>query len=323
MKKLLLSISLLASCSIFAQGTGEVIITEIHNRPQKPSQMQLDAALLLPENAGFSGDMTPNEGHTEWFEIYNTTASSIDMTGWVIQDESSSSASTVIGSFTLGAGEYAMFTGFYIPDAHGGIIPDYVYDYKKPSFNNESSYSDVGDSACPDGVSIFKADGTTLVDTVEYDYGYNISTCVEAQDTDHDFPPQGGSSRTSFILSPTELTATDNDIAANWSYSITEYETDTNQKGSPGVANNVNILSVSNFTSGKNTKINIYQSGNSLSVRTNDFALKNINIFNIAGQLSLYSKVNDVDIAGLTNGIYILQVELVDNITETVKFIKL
>ena len=128
-------------------GTGEVIITEYYNRPQKPTQEQLDAA--LPNNPA-GADTSPNEGHTEWFEVYNTTDSPVVMDGWTLTDASSSSNFSVIGSFTLAANSYAVFSGFNIPEAQGGLVFDYFYDYKKPSFNNESSYADPGDTSCPD-----------------------------------------------------------------------------------------------------------------------------------------------------------------------------
>jgi len=144
MKKILLSISLLSSILVVAQQSGEVIITEIYNRPQKPTQTELDATM---PPAGV--DTTPNEGHTEWFEIYNTTSSSIVMDGWEIRDESSSSRTSVISTFTIAANSYAVFSGYNIPAAHGGVVFDYFYDYKKPSFNNESSYQDATDSSCP------------------------------------------------------------------------------------------------------------------------------------------------------------------------------
>jgi len=129
-------------------GTGAVIITEYHNRPLKPTQAQLDAA--LPNNPP-GADITPNEGHTEWFEIYNTTSVPVVMDGWTLTDASSPSNVTTIGSFTIPAHSYAVFSGFNIPDAQGGVVFDYFYDYKKPSFNNESSYADPGDTSCPDG----------------------------------------------------------------------------------------------------------------------------------------------------------------------------
>ena len=242
MKKAYTLIALLfCSVFVFGQGTGEVIITEIHNRPLKPSQEQLDAA--LPNNPA-GADTTPNEGHTEWFEIYNTTSSPVVMDGWTLTDASSSSNVSTIGSFTIAPLSYAVFAGFNIPEAQGGVAFDYFYDYKKPSFNNESSYADVGDTSCPDGVIIEKADGT-LVDEVRYDYGYgnyigneSSGSCNE-NETTYGLPPQNGSSKTSFMLivDPNVMNAEANDLGSNWIYSTIVYDVDGNQKGTPGLSN--------------------------------------------------------------------------------------
>ena len=79
-------------------GTGEVIITEIYNRPLKPTEEQLAAALA---NNPAGADETPNEGHTEWFEIYNTTNEPVVMDGWTLTDASSSSNAVSYTHLTL------------------------------------------------------------------------------------------------------------------------------------------------------------------------------------------------------------------------------
>jgi len=225
-------------------GTGEVIITEIHNRPLKPDQAQLN--LALPNNPP-GANTTPNEGHTEWFEVYNTTNSPVVMDGWTLSDVSNSSSVTTISSYTLPANAYAVFSGFNIPDAQGGLVFDYFYDYKKPSFNNESSYADPGDSACPDGVIIEKADGT-LVDEVRYDYGYgeyignpNSSSSCSGNIAAYGIPPQGSSYKYSFMLNvdPAIMNSADNDLAANWSFSTLVYDPNGGQVGTPGAQNDM------------------------------------------------------------------------------------
>ena len=312
MRKFLLFTLLISVSFSFAQQTGEVIITEIYNRPQKPTQTELDTALALPENAGFTGDITPNEGHTEWFELYNTTSAPVVMDGWIIQDESSSSNQTVIGSFTIPANSYASFTGFYIPEAQGGLIFDYYYDYKKPSFNNESSYADVGDSACPDGVILYKADGTTVVDSVEYDYGWNVSSCAEAADTDHDFPGQNGSSRVSFQLDANYLTATDNDNALYWTYSTNVYETHlSDQKGTPGTANDFDpALSVDNSFVNQ-FKIYPNPASDFIQIESNNLQISSVGIYSVLGKEVISQKTltnNRVDVSNLSNGIYFMKI---------------
>ena len=225
----------------YSQGSGEVIITEIYNRPLKPTQDQLDAALAKnPDGA----DVTPNEGHTEWFEVYNTTNEPVDMSGWTLTDASSMSNFTTITSFVIAPNSYAAFSGFNIPDAQGGVEFDYFYEYKKPSFNNESSYSDPGDNACPDGIIIQKADGS-LVDEVRYDYGYGEylgneeSGDCSTNDAAIGIPEAGSSSRVSFALNadPAVMNGTDNDFAENWAFSTIVYDTEGDQSGTPGLSN--------------------------------------------------------------------------------------
>ena len=239
---------MLCSTLSFAQGTGEVIITEIHNRPQKPTQEQVDAALLADPNNS-TNDLDPDEGQVEWFEVYNTTSAPVVMDGWIISDGSNGSSST-ISSFTIGPNAYAVFAGYNIPDAHGGVVFDYFYDYEKPSFNNESSYSDDTDSACPDGVILEKADGT-LVDQVLYDYGYgnyignaDASSSCSGNAAPIGIPPQDSPSRTSFMLAcdPAVMNCIDNDLAANWSFSTNVYDDNSaedygDQLGTPGQPN--------------------------------------------------------------------------------------
>ena len=237
----LLTLLIVLSANLMGQGSGEVIITEYYNRPLKPTEEQLAAA--LPNNPA-GADTSPNEGHTEWFEVYNTTDEAVVMDGWTLTDASSSSNVTTIGSFTLAPHSYAVFSGFNIPEAQGGVEFDYFYDYKKPSFNNESSYADAGDTACPDGVIIAKADGT-LVDEVRYDYGYgeyignmDSGSCMD-NEAPIGIPEQGSSSRVSFMLNvdPAVMNAAANDLAENWSFSTIVYDEVGDQRGTPGLAN--------------------------------------------------------------------------------------
>jgi len=241
MQKILLFLFVLMAGTAFGQGSGEVIITEIYNRPLKPTDDQLAAALA---NNPAGADTTPNEGHTEWFEVYNTTNADVVMDGWIITDASSSSRVSTISSFTLAANSYAVFSGFNIPEAQGGVVFDYFYDYKQPSFNNESSYADAGDEACPDGVILQKAD-SSLVDEVLYDYGYgeyignpDAGECMDATAA-IGIPMAGSSSRVSFMLigNPAIMNSADNDLAANWAYSTLEYDADGGQIGTPGRPN--------------------------------------------------------------------------------------
>lgn len=314
-KTLLITLTLLISGFAFAQGSGEVIITEIHNRPQKPTQAQLDAAILA---GGVTSDTTPNEGHTEWFEVYNTTESAVVMDGWQIIDASSSSNITTIGTFTLAANSYAAFAGFQIPDAQGGVVFDYIYDYKKPSFNNESTYSSGSTTNCPDGVILKNGNGD-LVDQVIYDYGYGsyivggVSNCsTNTGSTAFGFPGQNGNSKTSFMLKVTApKTAAGNDDASNWEYSTITYDSVNGQLGTPGLSNDGATASVrEDFL----TNFSLYPnpSNGFINIQSKNVEISKVQLFTITGQKVLDQKglVNGgIDVSTYSKGIYILKIE--------------
>jgi len=82
-----------------------------------------------------------------------------------------------------------------------------------------------------------------------------------------------------------------------------------------------NELSNNDFVP-KEKGISMYQNNNQLFITNKDIAIKNINIFNVSGQLIQSTKSKDIDISNFSKGIYLLQVELENNSRETFKFIK-
>ncbi|MEP5339311.1 MAG: T9SS type A sorting domain-containing protein [Algibacter sp.] len=306
-------------------GTGEIVITEIHNRPDKPT----DAEVLAVQSSqpsywtagdAFDADQVDNsegdEDHVEWFEVYNTTGSAVVMDGWVLEDQSGS-GSTTIGTFTLGAGEYAVFSGFDIPAAQGGVQFDYFYDYEELSFNNESSYDGATDSSCPDGVAIYKADGTTLVDEVKYDYGFSYyianstsSRCNTATGA-WGIPTAGSSSRKSFQLDAGFYDSEDNNNPVYWTYSTNEYDTDNAQFGTPGTVNNADsALSVGEVLS-SSFKIYPNPAQDYIQIESSDVQVSSVEMYNLVGK-KLISETNLVDsklnISSLSTGVYLLKV---------------
>ncbi|CAH8296493.1 putative secreted protein (Por secretion system target) [Mariniflexile fucanivorans] len=316
MRKTLLFILLLTATMSFGQGSGEVIITEIHNRPQKPTDAQVTAALSSqPSYWTGPADATNNEGHTEWFEVYNTTASPVVMDGWKLID-ASNNGTTTIGSFTLAANSYAMFTGFNIPAAQGGITADYIYDYKKPSLNNESTYSGGSATNCPDGIIITDA-ADNLIDQVLYDYGYGsyivggVSNCSNNPGTTAlGIPASGSASAVSFMLKVSApLTAAGNDIASNWEYSTLTY--DGSQKGTPGKANDQDAtLSTSNRII-EGLKVYPNPAKDYLIIESNKTKISSIEMYNVLGAKVLSNKVfvdSKLNVSRLSKGIYMLKI---------------
>lgn len=180
-------------------GSGELIFTEIMANP-----------------AGV-GDTTG-----EWFELYNTTGSAIDMNGYTLQQGSNSFV--VVGSFIVPAGGYGVFLRDGNPANNGGLDPILInaYDYVGNNFF-------LGNSGAT--LEVFDA-GLSKLGSITYD------TVT--------FPVANGRS---IILDPavTQDLATSVD-GANWCFSTSSYVgdglddgglpiTNVTQFGTPDAAN--------------------------------------------------------------------------------------
>ncbi len=216
MKKIIKYAFLLLSVLAIGQNAGDIIVTEI----------QID-----PSGSEFD---------REWFEVYNTTSSAIDMMGWVIVDQSSSGDSHVIqSSVVIQPNSYAVFTSNGTAADNGGISNS-VYSYgfdspvggpvnmmtsaDTPRFNNESTYA--GGSTNDDGVGLELADGT-VIDEVVYGYGYNGL---------NNFPDMGATEGVSYQLNANSLDSASNDVGENWRASTASYGSN-GFLGTPGTAN--------------------------------------------------------------------------------------
>ncbi|MFD0861609.1 T9SS type A sorting domain-containing protein [Sungkyunkwania multivorans] len=191
MKKRILSTLMLCITALgFAQVNGDILINE-----------------FLPDPNG-------TENQKEWFEIWNTTASDIDIEGWTIRDRSSSSRWHLIangGPLIVPANGYLVLGTNTDTGTNGGINVDYAYNFVSqspfttvtatgfPSFNNSNSFDD-GVDGCnstvdttggisdneKDGVRLLMPDMSTPmdptdfieIDRLEYDYGYNADNLV-------------------------------------------------------------------------------------------------------------------------------------------------
>ncbi len=106
MKKLY-TIFFLFSLFSFAQTSGDLVITEIMKDPSS----------ALDENG-------------EWFEIYNTTSSAIDIDGWLLKDDGTNThtINSVIGGLTVvPAGGYLVLGKKLDMLVNGGTPIDYEY----------------------------------------------------------------------------------------------------------------------------------------------------------------------------------------------------
>ena len=89
--------------SIFGQSPGDLLITEFMPDPNNVS-----------DSTG------------EYFEIYNTTGSPIDINGWTISDDGSDSQ-TIASSVVIPANGFAILAISSDPAGDGSVTPNYVY----------------------------------------------------------------------------------------------------------------------------------------------------------------------------------------------------
>ena len=170
---------------------GDVVVTEIMQNP-----------------AGVS------DNYGEWFEVYNTTSSDIDLNGWTITDQASSSqnVANIESSVIVPSGGYITMGRGGDTDAasanyNGGITHAFVYDAGFLLSNGA------------DEVILVDPSGT-IIDEVYYDGGSV-------------FPDPTGSS---MQLDPGFLDASNNDTGSNWCESVDSYGT-VGDLGTPASSN--------------------------------------------------------------------------------------
>ncbi len=159
---------------------GDIIITEIMQNPDV---------------------MTDANG--EWFEVYNTTGSPIDLFGCTISDDGTDSHE-IGSSVVVPANGYAVLARNANSEANGGVTADYDYE----DFTLRNGDDEVVLSCC--GVEI---------DRVNYDGGPN-------------FPDPTGASMS---LNPAKFSETENNFGFNWCEATTPYG--FGDLGTPGAAN--------------------------------------------------------------------------------------
>ncbi len=160
---------------------GDIIITEIMQNP----------------SAVYDAD-------GEWFEIYNTTTSDIDINGWYIRDNDTDSHQISNGGpLLVPAQDYFVLGRNGNSSTNGGVTVSYVY-----------SGVDLANGA--DEIVLFAGDGTTEIDRVEYDGGPN-------------WPDPNGAS-----MYFTGQIADDNNDYSNWATSQIPWDGSAGDAGSPG-----------------------------------------------------------------------------------------
>jgi len=184
--------------------TGEAASTE----PQ-PGDIVITEIMQNPDAVG--------DSNGEWFEVYNSTSSDIDLNGWWIEDNGSD-FHVINTSVIVSAGGYAVLGNNANMATNGGVMVDY-------------SYGSGWFLANGDDEVVIVAPNETEIDRVEYDGGPN-------------FPDPEGASMS---LNPDNLNATDNDDGSNWCVSTSVYG--DGDLGTPGAANDACPSSECSITS--------------------------------------------------------------------------
>jgi hypothetical protein len=143
----------------------------------------------------------------EWFEVYNASGMDIDLNDLQIGDDDNWSATSVVGSMIVSAGQYIVFAEESDVAVNGGVVADYDYS---------SSFA-LGNSSDELILSV----GEVMIDEIAYDNGSS-------------FPDPSGASMS---LHPTSTDALLNDDGANWCEGVDAYG--DGDLGTPGAENSV------------------------------------------------------------------------------------
>lgn len=96
---------------------------------QGDGKVPIDSKVVTPTGVMVTEYM-PNpdavsDSNGEWFELYNPTNSSIDLSGWTIKDDGSDTHT--IGKLSIGAKAYAVLAKNSNSSTNGGVKVDYAY----------------------------------------------------------------------------------------------------------------------------------------------------------------------------------------------------
>ena len=256
----------ITSLSFGQVNVGDIIITEIMQNPS-----------------------VVTDANGEYFEVYNTTGTDINMNGWTIKDLGSDSH-TISLSLIVPANGYAVLGVNGDSGTNGGVTLNYVY-------------SGIALANSADELLLVDTIGTTI-DEVDWDGGPN-------------FPDPTGAS---MELSINKYNATDNNTGLNWAEAVSAFG--SGDLGTPGAVNDFALAVTKNQIAGFALYPNPVNNGKFV-ITSNNGANKQVEIYSMIGK-QVYSntvKANEtIDIANLNRGIYLLRVKE-DNKVATRKLI--
>ena len=237
--------------TVTCANVGDIIITEVMQNPS-----------AVGDNAG------------EYFEVYNTTNTAIDMQGWLIKDETSESETHIISNLTVAANSYAVLGLNSNSSLNGGYIAN--YQYNTISLGNGT-----------DGVILECSE--TIIDQVIWDDGTT-------------FPDPAGKS---MELNINSYTHTDNDLGTNWAESTQTFgDGDFGTPGSQNTFSAGDVLFQNTFSiypnPAKSDFVNITSTGSETI---------QVNVYDILGKQVINAAVASgrLDVSTLNTGVYIVK----------------
>lgn len=217
----------------------------------------------------------------EYFEIYNTSNTAIELQGWVIKSLTTDSKDHIIAnSLMVPSNGYVVLGKSTDVSINGNVTVDYAY----------SSNVFLGNGSD----SIALECGTTIIDSVSWDGGT-------------EFPDPAGKS---MELATNKYTAIDNDSGANWAEATAEINTG-GDLGTPGTANSFVLKVERNAIEGFATYPNPI-TNNEFTISSSNSSVKEIVIFNVLGKKVLTTSFSGakstIDVSTINSGVYILKV---------------
>jgi hypothetical protein len=215
-----------------------------------------------------------NDDGKEWFEIYNTSDSAIDLQDWTVTDEGSN-AFTISESLVIEAGGFLVLGEETDPALNSGAEVDYAWG------TNTNFTLGNGDD------EVILSCGGVIIDMVAYDNG----------DT---FPDPNSFS---MALSSDAYNSIDNDLGENWGISLQPYG-DGENSGTPGTEPQLSV------NENQFTNVKLYPNpvvGDYINIEgiNSDFETK---IFNVLGKVVLQSfNSKTINISNLQSGIYLVE----------------
>jgi hypothetical protein len=223
---------------------------------------------------------TPNDVG-EYFEIYNTSSSSIDLIGWTLKDTSNSGEDhTIVSSVVVPANGYVVLGKDSNMANNGGVALDYAY-------GNGYILGNTTDDI------VLDCNGTTI-NAVAWDSGAT-------------FPNPNGKS---MELATNRYTATANDTGTNWTEATVEISSG-GDLGTPGSTNSF-VLALREAV---NLDFKVYPNpikAHLFTITTSHNNPKDVCIYTVLGKevftQSFAGISKTFDVSSLRSGIYILKV---------------